>query len=74
MEIKNLIEKAWDDRSLLSDTFTCQAIECVIEKLDKGELRIAYKINNNWIINEWVKKAVVLYFPIRKIETFKCIQ
>ena len=70
MEFKNLIEKAWNDRSLLSDKTTCEAIESVIEKLDKGELRIADKINNNWIINEWVKKAVVLYFPIRKMETF----
>ncbi len=69
MEIKNIIEKAWDDRSLLSDTTTCQAIESVIEKLDKGELRIAEKINDNWLINEWIKKAVVLYFPIRKMET-----
>ncbi len=70
MEIKHLIEKAWNDRSLLADSLTCDAIEDVIQKLDKGELRIAEKINDNWQINEWIKKAVVLYFPIRKMETF----
>ncbi|MBM77917.1 MAG: 2,3,4,5-tetrahydropyridine-2,6-dicarboxylate N-succinyltransferase [Crocinitomicaceae bacterium] len=70
MEIKNIIEKAWVDRTLLSNASTCNAIEEVIEKLDKGELRIAEKINDNWKINEWVKKAVVLYFPIRNMETF----
>ena len=70
MEIRNLIEKAWDDRSLLKESLTCDAIESVIQKLDKGELRIAEKLNENWVINEWIKKAVVLYFPIRKMETF----
>ena len=69
MEIRNLIEKAWSDRSLLKQSLTCDAIESVIEKLDKGELRIAEKLNGNWVVNEWVKKAVVLYFPIRKMET-----
>ena len=71
MKQKKIIEQAWNDKSLLNDKSTINAIEEVIEKLDKGELRIAEQINNEWVINEWVKKAVVLYFPIRKMETIE---
>ena len=71
MKQKKIIEQAWNDKSLLNDKSTINAIEEVIEKLDKGELRIAEQVYNEWIINEWVKKAVVLYFPIRKMETIE---
>ena len=71
MKQKKIIEQAWNDKSLLNDKSTINAIEEVIEKLDKGELRIAEQTNNEWVINEWVKKAVVLYFPIRKMETIE---
>ena len=71
MKQKKIIEQAWNNKSLLNDKSTINAIEEVIEKLDKGELRIAEQINNEWVINEWVKKAVVLYFPIRKMETIE---
>ena len=67
--LKSIVEAAWKDQSLLKDNNTTDAIETVVEKIDKGELRIAEPINNEWIINEWVKKAVVMYFPIRKMET-----
>ena len=67
--LKSIVEAAWKNQSLLKDKNTTDAIETVIEKIDKGELRIAEPINNEWIINEWVKKAVVMYFPIRKMET-----
>ena len=71
MDIKSVIELAWNDRNLLKEKTTIDAIDHVIEKLDKGELRTAEVQNDNWIINEWVKKAVVLYFPTRKMETIE---
>lgn len=71
-ELKNIIEKAWDDKKMLSEQQVVNAIESVIEKLDKGELRIAEKNQENqWIVNDWLKKAVIMYFPIRKMETFE---
>lgn len=71
MDLRHLIEQAWENKDLLKDSNTISAIENVIEKLDKGELRIAEKINDKWQINEWLKKAVVLYFPVRKMETIE---
>ena len=70
-EIKKIIEKAWDNQSLLKEDHVIKAIEQVIELLDKGKLRIAEPDGNDWKVNEWIKKAVVLYFPIRKMETFE---
>lgn len=69
--MKEIIEKAWEDRSLLKDEETVDAIEAVIEGLDKGDLRVAEPINGGWQVNEWIKKAVVMYFPIRKMETIE---
>ena len=71
MEHKSIIEKAWDNQELLNDSSTINAIEEVIEMLDKGKLRIADNNDGNWIVHEWLKKAVVLYFPIRKMETIE---
>lgn len=73
-----LIERAWADRDLLTDPEVVQAIAGVVEKLDRGELRVAEPPfgdaggNGEWRVNEWVKKAVLLYFPIRKMETVEC--
>ncbi|RYM31505.1 2,3,4,5-tetrahydropyridine-2,6-dicarboxylate N-succinyltransferase [Brumimicrobium glaciale] len=69
--MKDIIEKAWDDRSLLNNEETVKAIEAVIEGLDKGDLRVAEPVNGDWQVNEWIKKAVVMYFPIRKMETIE---
>jgi len=70
--MQNIIEKAWDNRELLKDSQTIQTIENVIEGLDKGEIRVAEPSKNGeWIVNEWVKKAVILYFPTRKMETIE---
>lgn len=71
MDVKAVIEEAWNDRNLLKEKSTVDAIDQVIEKLDKGELRTAEIEKGNWVINEWVKKAVVLYFPTRKMETIE---
>jgi len=69
MQIKEIIEQAWDNREKLSEKETVQAIEYVIEELDKGRLRVAEPKDNDWIVNDWIKKAVILYFPTRKMET-----
>jgi 2,3,4,5-tetrahydropyridine-2-carboxylate N-succinyltransferase len=69
--LKQQIEKAWDDRSLLTDTNTQESIRSVIEELDKGRLRVAEPSENGWLVNDWIKKAVILYFPIQKMETIE---
>lgn len=70
-DLQQIIEAAWNDRSLLKNQDTIAAIEQVIELIDKGSLRTAAPTENGWQVNEWVKKAVVLYFPIRKMETLE---
>jgi 2,3,4,5-tetrahydropyridine-2-carboxylate N-succinyltransferase len=70
-ELQQKIEKAWDNRDLLNDSKTQEAIRAVIALLDDGKLRCAEPTANGWQINEWVKKAVVLYFPIQKMETLE---
>ncbi len=70
--MKNSIEAAWENRELLSESNTISAIEAVIEEIDKGRLRVAEPLpDGSWQVNEWVKKAVVMYFPIRKMETIE---
>ncbi len=71
MQIQHLIEAAWEDRELLKSKETRAAIESAIELLDKGEIRVAELSGTDWLVNEWVKKAVILYFPIRKMETIE---
>ena len=66
--LKIIIEKAWEDRALLKERETIEAIHGVIEALDSGLLRVAAPSENGWIVNEWVKKAVVMYFPISNME------
>ncbi len=67
--IREIIEKAWDNRVLLKEEATQNAIREVVNLLDNGTLRVAEPVENGWQVNEWVKKAVVLYFPIQKMET-----
>lgn len=69
--LQTTIEAAWDDRSKLNDPAVQKAIEEVIELLDKGNIRVAEPDGEEWKVNDWVKKAVILYFPIRKMETFE---
>ena len=70
--MRQAIEAAWENRALLSEQSTIAAIEQVIEDLDKGLLRVAEPLDDGtWQVNEWVKKAVVLYFPIRQMETIE---
>lgn len=66
--IIKIVERAWEEREYLDQDETRKAIESVILKLDKGELRVASKEGQSWKVNQWVKKAVILYFPIRGME------
>lgn len=69
--LQTQIEKAWDNRELLTEESTQNAIRTVIDQLDSGTLRCAEPTAQGWQINEWVKKAVVLYFPIQKMEVLE---
>ena len=69
--MQNIIESAWDDRTLLDKSETQEAIRQVIKQLDSGKIRVASPVDDGWQVNEWVKKAVVLYFPIQKMETIE---
>ena len=70
-KIKEIIENAWDNRALLKEAVTQNTIREVVALLDAGTLRVAEPIEGGWQVNEWVKKAVVLYFPIQKMETIE---
>ena len=67
--MQKTIESCWENRELLKDEKTQSTIREVIEQLDKGKLRVAQFTDGEWKVNEWVKKAVILYFPIQKMET-----
>jgi 2,3,4,5-tetrahydropyridine-2-carboxylate N-succinyltransferase len=71
MSLQQTIENIWDNRELLQNEDSQKAIREVIALVDKGELRTAEPTENGWQVNEWVKKAVVLYFPIQKMETIE---
>ena len=70
-DLQQTIENAWDNRDLLTEDTTKNAIREVVKLLDEGTLRVAEPVENGWQVNEWVKKAVVLYFPIQKMETIE---
>ncbi|MDG1039538.1 MAG: 2,3,4,5-tetrahydropyridine-2,6-dicarboxylate N-succinyltransferase, partial [Polaribacter sp.] len=69
--LRETIENAWNNRALLKEEKTILAIRKVIDLLDAGTLRVAEPTANGWQVNEWVKKGVVLYFPIQKMETLE---
>lgn len=68
--MKELIEAAWENRELLKDEKVLSTIRTIIEELDKGRMRVAEPNGTEWKVNDWIKKAVILYFPIQKMETF----
>jgi len=70
-QLKNKIEAAWENRDLLKEADTQAAIREVLELLDKGKIRVAEPDGDDWKVNDWVKKGVVLYFPIQKMETLE---
>jgi 2,3,4,5-tetrahydropyridine-2-carboxylate N-succinyltransferase len=71
MDLKSKIETVWNDRSLLKDEVYSNAIREVIEEVDKGRLRVAAPQGDEWIVNEWVKQAILLYFAIQPMQTWE---
>lgn len=72
MEIVHLIENAWENRELLKEKEVQIAIKAVIADLDTGMLRVAEPLEDgSWKVNDWVKKAVILYFPLQKMKTIE---
>ena len=69
--MKSIIEAAWDNRSLLETEKTRNAIKSVIRQLDDGKIRIAEKNTHFWKINDWIKKEIILYFPIQKMKSIE---
>ena len=70
MDLRNLIEQAWSDRELLKDQQYSDAVRSVIEEVDKGRLRVASPGDQGWVVNEWVKQAILLYFGIQPMQTW----
>ncbi|TCJ16573.1 2,3,4,5-tetrahydropyridine-2,6-dicarboxylate N-succinyltransferase [Flaviaesturariibacter flavus] len=70
MNAKESIVKAWQDRSLLQDPSVQNDIRAIIEEVDKGRLRVAEPTENGWVVNEWVKQAILLYFGIQPMQTW----
>jgi 2,3,4,5-tetrahydropyridine-2-carboxylate N-succinyltransferase len=70
MQLKDLILAAWENRELLKQTEYTDAVRAVIEEVDKGRLRVADKIDENWVVNEWVKQAILMYFGIQQMQTW----
>ena len=71
MELQEIIEEAWEDRARLADKNVKIAIKSIIDELDRGEKRVAEPINGEWVVHDWIKKAVILYFPIQKMKTLE---
>jgi 2,3,4,5-tetrahydropyridine-2,6-dicarboxylate N-succinyltransferase len=71
MDRRKIIEEAWEQRELLRDNKVRQAINEVVDQLDRGEVRVAFRDETGWKVNDWIKKAVILYFPIRQMEVIE---
>ncbi len=71
MDLKAKIEAAWNDRALLKEKVYSDAVREVIEAVDKGKLRVAAPSQNDWVVNEWVKQAILMYFGIQQMQTWE---
>ncbi len=68
LELKSIIESAWENRALLNDKITIDAIHTIVKEVNDGTLRVANPTSNgDWQVNDWVKKAIILYFPLQKM-------
>ena len=71
---KEIIERAWNERELLGDEGVRETVRRVVDAVDKGLLRTAEPVdidNSLWQVNEWVKKAVIMYFPIQQMRVMR---
>lgn len=71
MDLKSMIAAAWADRGLLKEESYQSAVKEVIEEVDKGRLRVASNTENGWVVNEWIKQAILLYFGIQNMQTWE---
>ena len=69
--MKELIEKVWENREMLQESAVQESIRQVINELDAGKIRVAEPTATGWMVNDWVKKAVIMYFPIQKMQTIE---
>ena len=70
-EIQAIIEKTWENRDLLQQQETQDAVKSVVALLNEGKIRVAELVQDGWQVNDWIKKAVIMYFPIMKMETIE---
>lgn len=70
MSLQVQIQEAWNNRDLLKDNTYTDAVRAVIEEVDKGRLRTAAPSENGWVVNEWVKQAILMYFSIQQMQTW----
>ena len=70
-EYQKIIDNAWKNRELLNSKTTINCIHKIIEELDKGKIRVAIANKTGWKVNNWIKKAIILYFPIQKMKTIE---
>ena len=71
---EKIINEAWKNKNLLNDNSVRECINSIIKDLDNGKLRIVTKTSNKWRVHDWIKKAVILYFPTQKMEVIKAGQ
>ena len=71
MSLQNLILEAWSNRDLLKEATYSDAVRAVIEDVDKGRLRVASPEDGKWVVNEWVKQAIIMYFGIQQMQTWE---
>ena len=71
MSLQNLILEAWSNRDLLKEATYSDAVRAVIEDVDKGRLRVASPEGDKWVVNEWVKQAILMYFGIQQMQTWE---
>ena len=71
MSLQNLILEAWSNRDLLKEATYSDAVRAVIEDVDKGRLRVASQEGDNWVVNEWIKQAILMYFGIQQMQTWE---
>ena len=69
--MKDLILEAWSNKELLKENKYSDAVRSVIEEADKGRLRVATPAGDGWVVNEWVKQAILLYFGIQQMQTWQ---
>ena len=70
-EIQAIIEKTWENRDLLQQLEAQDAVKSVVALLNEGKIRVAEPVQDGWQVNDWIKKAVIMYFPIMKMETIE---